>query len=125
MWVLEESLRRIEQLLNLPEPAAFFNDMLAAGVLEKLPDMRPLMGPKKMLLDQAHVDDVLETSVHQRYSKRRSIAANIPYELGKQVWILALLHLVPWTGNGCIMIHEPVAESCCSTEWNETSSVST
>lgn len=85
VWVLEESLRRIEELLNLPEPSAFFKEMLASGTLEKLPDMRPLLGPKKMLLDQAHVDDVIETSVHKRYSKRRTIASSIPYELGKQV----------------------------------------
>jgi hypothetical protein len=85
VWVLEETLRRIEELLDLPEPSAFFDEMMATGVLEKLPDMRHLVGPKKMLLDQAHVNDVLETSVHKRYSKRRTIAANIPYELGKQV----------------------------------------
>jgi hypothetical protein len=85
VWVLEESLRRIEELLDLPEPSKFFDEMLSTGVLQKLPDMQPLMGPKKMLLDQAHVDDVIETSVHRRYSKRRSIASNIPYELGKQV----------------------------------------
>ena len=85
VWVLEESLRRIEELLNLDKPAAFFDRMLASGVLESLPDMRKLMGAKKMLLDQSHVDDVLETSVHKRYSKRRTVAANVPYELGKQV----------------------------------------
>ena len=83
--MLEESLRRIEELLNLKTPAAFFDEMIASGVLESLPDIRKLMGAKKMLLDQSHVDDVLETSVHKRYSKRRTIAANIQYELGKQV----------------------------------------
>jgi hypothetical protein len=85
VWVLEEALRRIEELLNLPEPSEFFDEMIATGVLEKLPEMKGLRGPKKMLLDQANVDDVIETSVHQRYSKRRSIAAHLPYQLGKQV----------------------------------------
>jgi hypothetical protein len=83
VWGVEESLRRKEELLNLPEPSDFFDEMIATGEFEKLPDMKFLRRPKRMLLDQANVDDVIETSVIQRYCKRSAIAAHLPYQLGK------------------------------------------
>jgi hypothetical protein len=73
MWVLEESLRRIEELVNPPEPSELFDEMITTGVLEKLPEMKFSGGPKKMLLDQANVEAVIETGIFQRYSKRRSM----------------------------------------------------
>jgi hypothetical protein len=83
VWVVEESLRRKQELLNLPEPSELFDEMIATGELGKLPDMKLLLRPKKMLLDQVNVDDVIETSVIQRYCKRSAIAAHLPYQLGK------------------------------------------
>jgi hypothetical protein len=86
VWVLEEALRRMKALLDLPAPEAFFQPMVDAGVLGSLPpDMYRLYGPKKLLLDQANVDDALESSVWQLYSARRTAAANIPFALGRQV----------------------------------------
>jgi hypothetical protein len=48
VWVVEESLRRKEELLNLPEPSEFFDEMIATGELEnlKLPEMKFLQRPK-------------------------------------------------------------------------------
>lgn len=35
-WVLDETLKRIEQLLELPDPQAFFAPMIAAGILSEV-----------------------------------------------------------------------------------------
>jgi hypothetical protein len=63
VWVVEESLRRKEELVILSEPSEFFDEMITTGELEKLPEMKFLQRPKKMLLDQANVDNVIETRV--------------------------------------------------------------
>jgi hypothetical protein len=84
-WVLNEALRRIEALLALDEPSTFFVPMLNSSYLAELPDMRRLLGAKNMLLDQAHVDDALETSAWRRHSRRRTIAAWLPFEQGRQI----------------------------------------
>jgi hypothetical protein len=76
----------MDKLVNLPEPSEFFDEIIATGVLERLPVMKSLRRPKKMLLDQANVDDVIETSHKQCYCKRSSIAAHLPHQLGKQVF---------------------------------------
>ena len=56
--------------------------MISAGFLDSTPDFRPLLGPKRMLLDQAHVDDSLETSAWKLHSRRRTTAAWLPHEQG-------------------------------------------
>lgn len=84
-WVLTEALRRIEALLSLPEPAAFFEPFLTAKSLDSIPDMRALLGAKRMLLDQSQVDDALETSVWGLESRRRSTAVWLPRAAGKAV----------------------------------------
>jgi hypothetical protein len=83
--VLHEALRRIEALLKLPTPASFFQRLLDTKHLDALPDMRPLLGAKRMLLDQAQVDDALETSVWGIESRRRSTAVWLPRTSGKAV----------------------------------------
>jgi hypothetical protein len=84
-WVLDESLRRIESLLDLPRPSDFFAPMVASGHLHATPDMRSLVGAKRMLLDQAHIDDALETSVWRLHSRRRTIAAWLPHRDGRSL----------------------------------------
>ena len=84
-WVLAEALRRIEALLELPGPQAFFQPMLEAGAIERLPDAAPLLGGKRMLFDQGQVDDALETSAWRRHSRRRTVAALLPGPLAAGV----------------------------------------
>ena len=64
-------MRRIEALLDLENPVDFFKPMVASGHLVQLPNMQQLLGAKRMLLDQAQIDDVLETSVWGLHSVRR------------------------------------------------------
>ena len=94
-WVLDESLRRIEDLLNLTSPTAFFEPMVASGHLHEVPDPGPLVGAKRMLFDQGQIDDALETSVWQRHSRRRTVAAILPAEQAKGV-----MHYHGWNGTG-------------------------
>lgn len=46
----------------------------------QMPSLASLLGPKRMLLDQAIVNDSVETSVFKRHSRRRSVAAWLPHQ---------------------------------------------
>ena len=51
----------------------------------QVPPMNSLRGAKRMLLDQGQINDVVETSVWQLESRRRSVAAWVSGSVGKKV----------------------------------------
>lgn len=97
-WIFREALARLDRLLNVDDVQSVWNESDVLGITSPPHDTTPagIFGPKAVVWDQNIMNDVIETTVVNKVSHRRSYQRGIK-DSERRDWIRFLdLPDIPW-----------------------------